>query len=111
MRKEKRVLRMNPFKLIRVAVLTLACITPAFAQSTGTIQGVVRDPSGAVIPNAAIAVTNASTRQTTKGESNAAGTYTFAFLPPGQYSLTADHAGFTRFQRENIQVDLAAVVV
>jgi len=102
---------MNKTKLFCFAILALAGATPAFPQSTGTIQGVVRDPSGAIIPAAALTVTNAATLLTTKGETNSAGTYTFAFLPPGQYSLTAEQAGFARFQRENIRVDLAAVVV
>jgi len=102
---------MNKTKLFCFAILALAGATSAFAQSTGTIQGVVRDPSGAIIPAAALTVTNSATLLSTKGETNSAGTYTFAFLPPGQYSLTAEQAGFARFQRENIRVDLAAVVV
>ncbi len=83
----------------------------AAGQSTGAVQGVVKDSSGAVVPGARIVLINATSQQKTQTLTNGAGTYAFAFVPPGEYTLTVDHAGFNRFVREKIPVDVAARVV
>ena len=86
-------------------------ITTAVAQSTGTVQGVVKDASGAIVPGAIVIATNSATQQKTETVSNTAGVYSFSFLPTGEYSLSVEHVGFNRFLREKVIVDVAAVVV
>ena len=83
----------------------------ASAQSTGTIQGIVKDSSGGAVPDSAVVLTNDATTQLIRAATNATGTYSFAFLAPGGYSITVDHPGFARFVRQHITVDIAAVVV
>ena len=69
--------------------------TTAFAQATtGTIRGVVSDPSKAVVPNATITVTNKATRAERKVTSNAAGEFAVPNLPPGEYEVKTTMSGF-----------------
>src|SRR3982750_2185565 len=73
--------------------LLAACV--AFGQiSSGTISGSVEDPTGAVIPNAQVAVKQLSTGESRNTTTNANGEFNVPFLQPGQYSLTATAGGF-----------------
>jgi hypothetical protein len=102
--------------LLRIPVLIITVATwfasgnLVLAQSTGTVRGVVRDPSGSVVPKASVAIVNAATQQKTQAVTTAAGIYAFVFLTPGSYSLDVEQAGFNRFERANIAVDVAGVV-
>jgi hypothetical protein len=88
----------------------LAACQLLLAQSTGTVRGVVRDVSGGIVPKASVSMVNAATQQKAQVLTTAAGTYAFAFLAPGTYSLAVEQPGFNRFQRENIAVDVAGMV-
>src|SRR5436305_4597471 len=78
---------------------------PASPQTvTGTILGVVTDPSGAVIPRASVIATNQGTGFTRAGATDDEGNYRLSFLPPGAYRLEAKIAGFGRTLREGIEV-------
>ncbi len=71
---------------------------------SGSIQGTVKDPAGAVIPDASITAT--SDRQTFKTTSDSAGNYTISSLPPGVYVVTASGTGFKSVKREKVPVEL-----
>ncbi len=62
--------------------------------NTGEVNGSVRDPSGAVLPNATLVAELPSTGQKYTTSSNGAGEYLLAQLPSGEYSLTASASGF-----------------
>ena len=66
----------------------------AFAQlgGTGTIQGTVTDPSGAIVPGAGVSATNVATGVKTTRETSAAGVYVLHALPPGQYVVEVNAA-------------------
>src|SRR5205085_9216235 len=85
--------------------------TSGFGQSTGMIRGVVKDPSGAILPGVGVSVTNLATRQKTETVSTESGTYTFPFLTPGDYDLAAELPGFSRFARGKIHVEVAGTIV
>ena len=77
-------------------VLLLALGLPIMAQQvTARLAGTVTDPSGAVIPRAALSATNASTGVITKTRSDSNGNYEFAQLAPGTYTLSIEKSGFT----------------
>src|ERR1051325_1369428 len=78
-----------------LAVSTLISIGIATAQSErGTITGVVHDASGAVVPDAKVAVVNQATKVSLEGATNEAGEYTMPNLQPGTYNVTVTKAGF-----------------
>ena len=82
-------------------VLVLAVSLPG-QETTGTITGVVTDPSGALLANAEITATNTGTGATFRAASNSAGDYVFRTLPVGAYRLTATAPGFKRFEASNV---------
>ncbi len=73
------------------------------ANPTGALTGIVKDPSGAVVANAAVHLTDASgvsSDATTDGQ----GVYEFKALAPGAYTLKAEATGFAPFAQENVQI-------
>ena len=80
-----------------------------WAGTTGSISGTITDPSGSVIPGAALTVTNYSQGIRTKTISDAKGVFTFPSLPVGQYTLLAETQGF-RPQRRSLTIDVDSVV-
>ena len=72
-------------------------VVRAFGQSTvasGSIQGTVTDPSGAVVPDAKITISNRDTGQTEKLKTSSAGLYSSAALNPGNYRVRVEAANF-----------------
>jgi hypothetical protein len=70
-------------------------IAAAHGQFRASIQGVVSDPSGAVIPNATLTLTDTTNNQTLNAKSDASGTYRFNALPADVFKLTATASGFS----------------
>ena len=94
--------------LLGVVLLSM----PIFAQqTTGTIRGVVTDPTGASIPRVKISATNDQTRVTQTTNTGENGSYVFPLLPPGSYTLTADNAGFSKAVRANVLVRITETEV
>ena len=86
----------------------LFVLTPgAWGQDNATITGTVADATGALVPNAAISLTNPATGQTRASTSNSAGAYRFANVGVGTYTLSASAAGFQKFSRTGIVVNVA----
>ena len=80
---------------IFLTILILSSSGVAVAQlDTGSIQGTVRDTTGAVVPNATVVVTNEGTQRTYRTTSNSQGGYTVPTLPVGIYSVTTSYKGF-----------------
>ena len=85
----------------------LPCL--AYGQAvTGTIVGVIRDPSGAVIPGAEVAVRSVETGIAKSVTTNETGYYSIPFLNPGTYTMEASHEGFKTYVQENITVRVAS---
>ena len=83
--------------------------TAAIAQTdTGRISGTVTDTSGAVVPGAAIAITNQGTHIESKATTNNSGYYVVVNLPVGEYSVTAEAKGFRKAEQTGIALDNAA---
>src|SRR5579863_4449765 len=61
---------------------------------TGALTGTVKDPSGAVIPNATVTLTSADTGQARTTMTGADGVYHFNLLPPGNYRVRIEASGF-----------------
>lgn len=86
-----------------VAALGLLFLMPMAGraqETTGGLQGTVKDPSGAVVPNAKVALTGASSVGNKEIEADSSGYYRFANLPPGPYTITVTAKGFATVKRE-----------
>ena len=84
---------------------------PACAQNTtGSIVGTVNDTAGATIANATVTVTNKATNEKRTSASSSSGEYQTLNLQPGQYRVEIEAAGFKRYVRDpvEVQVELAS---
>jgi hypothetical protein len=87
---------------------TLLLLTAgALGQDNATITGTVMDPSGAAVPNVTISLTNTATGQLRQSTSNEAGVYRFANVGVGTYTIDATNAGFQKFSKTGIVVNVA----
>ena len=76
----------------------------AFAQSTGTVSGVVTDASGAALPGTLVEATSQGTGQVRTATAGDDGFYSIPLLPPGLYDLKASLTGFTNLIRRGVRV-------
>lgn len=78
-----------------------------FGQSqstTGTVQGTVTDPNGAVVSGASVTVRNTATGFERTVTSNSDGFFTAPLLPLGKYRVTTNASGFAPYVLENVDV-------
>lgn len=90
-------------------VLAVACLvaTSAAGQTvTGTLQGTVTDPTGAVLPGTTVVVRNIETGAIREVMTNELGFYSAPFLPVGTYAITAKLSGFGTIVRDDVEVGL-----
>ena len=85
----------------------LLFIGSAFAQeTTGALQGTVKDPSGAVVSNAQVVVTSNILVGNKTANTDASGYYRFANLPPGSYVITVTAKGFRTSKRDGLIIEV-----
>jgi outer membrane receptor protein involved in Fe transport len=85
------------------SLMALFILPSAMAQeTTAGFQGVVKDPSGALIPGASLEIYGPALIGTRKVNSDVAGNYRFAALPPGEYTLTVNAPGFRAYKQTGI---------
>jgi len=90
-------------RLLIAFALSLLLASGLAAQSiTGSITGIVTDATGAVVPGADVTVINLGTNIRSAMKSDASGNYTIPLLPRGDYRVEVSAAGFKRFVRDGI---------
>jgi len=85
----------------------LVLTTGAWAQDNAAITGSVLDPTGALVANANISLTNTATGVVRQVTSNTAGAYLFANVGVGNYTLEASVQGFQKYSKTDIVVNVA----
>ncbi len=86
-----------------LAITFLLSTTLLLAQTTvgtGSIQGTVTDPSGALVSGAKVVITNIGTTQSQTMSSNASGSYASQALNPGRYRVQVSAKGFSTVSTE-----------
>ena len=79
---------------MRFLLFFLTLLAPLAAQNiSATLNGTVRDASGAVIASAAVSLSNDATGATREARSNAEGYFAFTDLLAGSYSITVGYLG------------------
>ena len=101
-------MRTNLFRyLLAVWFIVLFCVSSASGQTvTGSIAGVVTDPSGAVVSGAKVVCENTATGVKTSVQTNSAGVYTLRFLPIGTYAVTIVAKGFATQKVEAFPLEI-----
>ena len=91
--------------IVRSAFLVFVLVTSAAGQETrGAIQGRVSDPSGASVAGAQVHATNSATGVEVSAVTNESGNYALPYLLPGNYTVTAQAAGFKKSVRNAIEL-------
>jgi len=89
-----------------LVVSTLSGIMWAQTASTGTVLGLVTDPTGAVVPGATVELEDAATKAVRSVTTNVAGRYVFVALPPGTYSIRTTARGFQQAEVSSVVVEV-----
>ncbi len=95
--------------LLVLAVALFAGVLADAQQRTGSIDGVVKDEQGGVLPGTTVSISSPALiggLQTAVTGAN--GRYSFTNLPPGTYTVLFEMAGFGTFTREGIVVSVAS---
>lgn len=73
---------------------------------SGAVLGVVRDTSGATVPEAQVTLTNIDTNDTRASSTDGQGFYSFPIVPPGSYRVEVTRTGFKKAVRQPIEVQV-----
>lgn len=94
------------------SLLMIALCLPSGGQTgNGSIQGTVRDPSGAVVPAAQVTAEHVATSRRSTTTTNQTGFYLFPSLPPGTYTVTVEAKGLQSWRGDLLlQTGQAAVI-
>ncbi len=96
---------------LAVIVALLALPVTLQAQTTfGSITGTVTDATGAPAPGVQIALTNIDTADKREMATNNDGIYQFVNLTPGRYRVEAEKAGFKKFSRSPVVVEVQTTI-
>ncbi len=106
---------MNKSKLLVLCVFLCACMGFALSVSGQTLQqgeisGTVYDASHSVVPKATVTLSNSSTGFKRTVQSDAAGLYVLAQVPPGTYTLVAEAANFAAITITDIEVHVGGSI-
>jgi len=95
--------------LVRTLVILAGLVAPAAALAQdGTIAGVVKDPSGAVLPGVTVEASSSVLLEKVRTVvSDGSGQYNIVALPPGNYTVSFTLPGFSVVRQENIQLTAA----
>ena len=92
---------------VRIASLLIPLLAfPLYliGQSSTSLHGVVKDPSGAVVPSAKVKLLNPETKFQRETTTNGSGEYQFVQIPPGHYQLTVTAEGFRVYEQSGLEV-------
>jgi len=99
----------NAVTFFGIALILTVCLSPirASAQSfTASLEGVVTDATGGVVPGADLTLENEETGVRQARKSDNRGYFLFTFVSPGLYRLVADKSGFQRSEHNALQLQV-----
>src|SRR5215471_19267194 len=96
------------FAAFVLCVTALAVTTSAQVTGSATLRGTLKDPKGAVVPNATVTLVNEATQAERKTTSNDEGQYVFTAVIPGTYTLKVESSGFKTVSQSGIAVETAS---
>src|SRR6266481_529551 len=99
-------------RLVLAILVVLSLAVAANAQTfRGTINGTVTDPSGGVVPNAAVKATESATGVDHTTVTTSEGAFAFQDIPLGLYKVTVTAAGFPAYTVDTVEVTAAALTL
>ncbi len=94
--------------LLCVLSVVLVVLLPGVRaqETTGDLQGYVKDQSGGAIPHATVEITSSALIGSKKKQTDEAGYFRFHYLPPGEYTLTVSAPNFSTYKHTGIKLDV-----
>jgi len=103
---------MANFKFLTGLALAGVCVASAHAQiTTGRMSGIVKDPSGSVVPNAEVTITNERTGAQRVVKTDGDGQYSAVSLLPAEYDLKVSAAGFSSAETQHVTLAVGQEVM
>jgi hypothetical protein len=104
-------MRLRTLAILIAALLVLASGAAVWSQTVqGVITGTVTDPTGAVVPNATVTITNADTNISQSTTTGNDGSYRFSLVPPGTYTVDVKAANFAEVRAAGVVVEASQTV-
>jgi carboxypeptidase family protein/TonB-dependent receptor-like protein len=104
-------MRLRTFAFLVAALLILASGGVVWSQSVqGVITGTITDPTGAVVPNATVTITNVGTNISQSTTTGSDGSYRFPLVPPGNYTIEVKAANFATVRATGIVVEASQTI-
>jgi carboxypeptidase family protein len=100
----------RPVLLVALIGLLFALSVSAQVFDTGTISGLVTDPSGAAVPNATVTITNVGTGIERTFQTDSGGAFVASAVPYGKYVVTVTASGFGKATSQPIVLNVGATV-
>src|ERR1041385_5023786 len=98
-------------RILAIVLCAVALAVPSFAQeSFGQVLGTVTDPTGAAVPDAQLTLSGPRVPNGLTTTSGADGSYLFAAVPIGTYSLTISRAGLATLRQDGLTVQLGSKI-
>jgi len=92
---------------VRYVAIGLLLIAPSFAPAqevTGSITGTVTDPTGSIIAHAVVRLISEATGVIRALSTDNEGNFVFTAVPPGFYTVAAEHPGFKKYQKQRLEL-------
>ena len=98
--------RVSGLGLWVVLIVVSTLFVEAQTASTGALAGTVTDPTGSTVPNVKVVVISAGTGQERSVTTGSDGGYRFALLPPGNYRIRFNVAGFKTSEVSDVAINV-----
>ncbi len=101
---------MRRYRVVPIVAMSLLAAAAAMAQTTGTIEGVVLDTEGVVLPGVTVEADSPNLQGVKVVTTDTEGKFRFVLLPPGRYTVTFTLSGFATMEQGDVTVGLGRVV-
>src|SRR5690349_18761966 len=107
--RSERKMKQRGVWFLMIFLIVPLLLAPVYGQKiTGTISGSVTDPTGAMVPDATVTITNAETGLVRTTTTNSAGDYSAPDLPPGTYKVVIRQANFKESITKNVELHVSS---
>src|SRR2546427_5511178 len=104
-------MRLRTFVFLVAALLVLASAGAVWSQTVqGVITGTITDPTGAVVPNATVMITNVGTNISQSTTTGGDGSYRFPLVPPGNYTIEIKAGNFATVRVSGVVVEASQTI-
>jgi outer membrane receptor protein involved in Fe transport len=97
------------YTTIRIIAFYAITAGTMWADVTGVITGAILDPTGALIPGAAVTATSRETNAVFRATSDSGGIYTFRAMPVGTYNIAVQARGFKKAEQQGVRLQVNEV--